>query len=348
MRRLGRTEKSDAIRRFLLSLVQGGRRSIVNETASLFGISQQAVYRHINHLVRHDFLVIEGRARQRVYRLGPKRWFAATYDLSSIDENTVHERDFSFVFESLPVNISEICHYGFTEMVNNAIDHSEGTNVAIEAVRDEKNVLIVIRDDGEGIFCRIARLLNLNDTRESLLELSKGKLTTDPKHHTGEGIFFTSRVFDHFVIRSGDLDFSHVYRDELDWLLHSDDETAGTIVAMRIAVDSARELEAVFSEFSDDPDEYRFERTVVPVRLALYEGEHLVSRSQAKRLLSRIERFRYVILDFEGVDSIGQSFADEAFRVFKNRHPEIEITAINMSERVNKMINRALQEQRKS
>ena len=81
---------------------------------------------------------------------------------------------------------------------------------------------------------------------------------------------------------------------------------------------------------------------MVPVRLALYEGERLVSRSQAKRILNRVERFRYVILDFEGVDTIGQAFADEVFRVFANRHPEISIMAANESEQIGRMINRAL------
>jgi hypothetical protein len=80
---------------------------------------------------------------------------------------------------------------------------------------------------------------------------------------------------------------------------------------------------------------------VVPVRLGLYEGERLVSRSQAKRILNRVERFRYVILDFAGVDTIGPAFADEVFRVFANRHPEISLMAINESEQIGRMINRA-------
>ena len=150
------------------------------------------------------------------------------------------------------------------------------------------------------------------------------------------------RVFDGFTISSGDLDYSHREESPVDFLLHADDAFKGTLVNMEIAADSHNDIGAIFDEYSSGPDEYRFERTVVPVRLALYEGERLVSRSQAKRILNRVERFRYVILDFEGVDTIGQAFADEVFRVFANRHPEIKIMATNESEQIGRMINRAL------
>jgi hypothetical protein len=67
----------------------------------------------------------------------------------------------------------------------------------------------------------------------------------------------------------------------------------------------------------------------------------LVSRSQAKRLLNRFERFKVVILDFDGVQEIGQAFADEIFRVFPNSHPATEIRDLNASHQVQKMISRA-------
>ena len=82
-------------------------------------------------------------------------------------------------------------------------------------------------------------------------------------------------------------------------------------------------------------------KTQVPVFLAIYGNENLISRSQAKRLLVRFEKFKTIILDFEGVDMIGQAFADEIFRVFQNTHPTIDIRPINTNEQVEKMISRA-------
>ncbi|MEJ2613292.1 MAG: STAS-like domain-containing protein [Candidatus Thiodiazotropha sp.] len=57
--------------------------------------------------------------------------------------------------------------------------------------------------------------------------------------------------------------------------------------------------------------------------------------------LARVERFEYVIFDFEGVQSIGQAFADEIFRVYANSHPNITLHSVNMELDVEKMIKRA-------
>lgn len=201
------------------------------------------------------------------------------------------------------------------------------------------DIAITITDDGEGIFQHIARIMGLNDTRESILELSKGKLTTDPDNHSGQGIFFSSRAFDKFSITSGDLFFSHTDGANQDWLLHGAEELSGTSVNMRIALDSNRTLRSVFDSFTGNEDEdFAFNKTVVPIKLALYEGERLVSRSQGKRILNRVEKFKTVVLNFSGVDSIGQAFADEVFRVFVRQHPEIELITLNLNEDIRRMI----------
>jgi anti-sigma regulatory factor (Ser/Thr protein kinase) len=338
---LGRTENSHAIREWLLAAVRADNQRLVSAAAAKFDVTRQTIHKHLSWLVDNDYLTAEGATRSRVYRPGEHRVFQNTYPLKGLDEHVVQQRDFSFIFRDLPDNISEICDYGFTEMVNNAIDHSEGTGVYILAERTKASVTIRVHDDGEGIFLRIARLLNLHDPRESLLELSKGKLTTDPEHHTGEGIFFTSRAFDAFIISSGDLAFDHRGGKD-DFLFHVDRDAHGTLVHMEIGRDSQTSLGRIFDEFSSGPEEYRFDRTVVPVRMALYEGERLLSRSQAKRILNRVDRFKHVVLDFEGVDTVGQAFADEVFRVFARSHPDMTITAVNETAQIGMMIKRAL------
>jgi hypothetical protein len=225
-------------------------------------------------------------------------------------------------------------------MINNAIDHSGSENVVVELVRDALNTTVYIADEGEGIFLKIQRAMNLYDPREAILELAKGKLTTDPANHTGEGIFFSSKVMDAFDIRSGLLHFMH---DEwgADILLERPANAPGTLVLMRLANDSPRILQDVFDQFAA-PEEYTFAKTIVPVRLAQHEGEKLVSRSQAKRLTMRFERFQVVVLDFAGVEEIGQAFADEVFRVFSNAHPNTQLLPINLTPAVENMVKRAL------
>ena len=109
---------------------------------------------------------------------------------------------------------------------------------------------------------------------------------------------------------------------------------------MKINQLSKRRLQNVFNHYATN-NEYGFDKTQVPVSLAVYGNENLISRSQAKRLLARFDKIKTIILDFENVDIIGQAFADEIFRVFKNAHPTIDIQPINTNEQIEKMISRA-------
>ena len=57
---------------------------------------------------------------------------------------------------------------------------------------------------------------------------------------------------------------------------------------MKLANNSSRNLEKLFDEYSSGgSDNYSgFDKTIVPVLLARYGNEQLISRSQAKRLLA--------------------------------------------------------------
>jgi hypothetical protein len=210
-------------------------------------------------------------------------------------------------------------------------------------IKTAADVQIGIMDDGVGIFRKIQKALGLLDERHSVLELAKGKLTTDPARHTGEGIFFSSRMFDHFAILSGETYFSHKFLDDKDWILETKGPDTGiyTYVQMKLWNHTSRTPKKIFAKFTIG-DELAFAKTVVPVRLAQYGDEALVSRSQAKRLLARVEKFAVVMLDFEGVSTIGQAFADEVFRVFPTEHPGTELHPINANTAVGEMVRRAL------
>ena len=229
---------------------------------------------------------------------------------------------------------------GFTEMFNNAIDHSAGNVILVHLSMSATNTQVALYDNGIGIFKKIQQELDLLDERHSVLELAKGKLTTDPKRHTGEGIFFSSRMFDDFQILSGDTCFSHKFGEQEDWILESDKFPSGTVVWMKLSNHTSRTAKKIFDKFTSG-DDFGFNKTVIPVKLAQYGDDKLVSRSQAKRLIYRFDRFKVVILDFKDVDSIGQAFADEVFRVFTTNFPKIELSEINTSLNVKQMIQRA-------
>src|SRR5271163_852378 len=105
---------------------------------------------------------------------------------------------------------------------------------------------------------------------------------------------------------------------------------------MTIATNASWTTREIFDKYQDDP--VGFSRTQVPIALGKYPGEQLVSRSQARRVLARAERFSEVLLDFQGVQDIGPAFADEIFRVFQNSHPDIRIVTARANEQVNRMI----------
>ena len=109
----------------------------------------------------------------------------------------------------LPDRVSTQCwgstQYGFSEMVNNAIDHSGSDRVVSRFWVDAATLVFEVQDDGRGAFARIREGLSLDDSFAAIQELSKGKTTTDPDRHTGEGIFFTSKVVDAFVLEANGL-----------------------------------------------------------------------------------------------------------------------------------------------
>ena len=221
-----------------------------------------------------------------------------------------------------------------------SIDHAEGSSVEVLLRKNAAVTELAIVDNGIGIFRKIQAELGLVDERHAILELSKGKLTTDPANHTGEGIFFTSRVFEAFDILSGGVYFSHKLGDAEDWILERARPESGTVVWMELNNHTSRTLKKVFDQFTSD-DAFGFTKTVVPVRRAQYGDDKLVSRSQAKRFLAGLDRFKTVIFDFTEVESIGQAFADEVFRVFASRYPGVELLAIKANSAVNRMIQRA-------
>ena len=333
--------KVEEIRRFIISQVEEHPNDIAKQVGRRFAISRQAANAHLQRLVEDKVLDSEGATRNKQYRLRTLREWRKVYELTaSLTEDAVWARDINPLIEHLPKNVFDIWHYGFTEMFNNAIDHSGGDKVRVFFRENAALSGVLIMDNGVGIFKKIRAELGLLDERHATLELAKGKFTTDPENHSGEGIFFASRMFSAFSIISGEVHFSHEFGEEEDWIWDAERPESGTTVWMRLNNDATYTARKIFNQFSSG-DDYGFNKTIIPVRLAQYGDDNLVSRSQAKRLLTRIERFNTVIFNFAGVKNIGQAFADEIFRVFARRHPEIKLGETNASNDVKRMIRRA-------
>lgn len=333
--------RGEDIRKFIIENVGKNPKQISNITAAHFGITRQAVNKHLQRLVIEKALLPAGSTRDKSYRFASVFEWRRSYAINpELAEDQAWSRDVSPVLGLLPRNVMDIWHYCFTEIFNNAIDHSGGSEIFVEIARTAATTQILLMDNGVGIFRRIQKALNLLDERHAILELAKGKLTTDPARHTGQGIFFASRLVDSFDIRSGGVSLTHRFGEEADWVLEVPESSEGTAVFMKLNNHSSRTDRQIFEQYTSGED-FGFTKTVVPVRLAQYGEDKLISRSQAKRLLSRVELFRSVLFDFEGVESIGQAFADEIFRVFPRSHPGMELVPINASPQIQQTVNSA-------
>jgi anti-sigma regulatory factor (Ser/Thr protein kinase) len=335
--------RGEMVRRFIVEQLDRHPKDIVRVASAKFGISRQAVNKHLQNLVEEKAVVSTGITSARAYKLAPLIEWREAYSLSTSPGEDAVWREVAPSLGHLPDNVMHIWQHGFTEMYNNVIDHSGGSHVAVRMRKTAASTQVAIHDNGVGIFRKIQLALGLLDPRHSVLELAKGKFTTDPTRHSGEGIFFTSRAFDDFRILSGGVYFSNDFGDSEDWILERDgaEGSKGTSVFMRLHNHTARTMKKVFAQFTgDEAEDFAFTKTVVPVKLAQYGDDNLVSRSQAKRLLARVDRFRTVMLDFEGVETIGQAFADEIFRVFRQQHTEVNLLEVNASAQVASMITR--------
>ena len=329
---------------FIINNIENHPTDVVTLTAKHFEITPQAVLLHIRKMIADGIVSFTGNTRARRYKLVDTR-FLYTYQISDkLSEDRVWTSDIFKHFSSFADNVRHIWDYAFSEIFNNAIEHSRGTTINVVILQNAASTTMMILDDGIGIFKNIQTKFNLLNEHEAILELAKGKLTTNVKNHSGQGIFFTSRAVDKFIIESHGIFFVHddTDGDKPDILLDSIKNAPnheGTLVFMRFSNNSNRILSKVFDDYS--VCDYGFDKTVIPIELAQYGNEFLVSRSQARRVLSRVQLFKQVIFNFSNVPSIGQSFADEIFRVFANAHPDIKIQYTNANKEVENMILRA-------
>lgn len=247
--------------------------------------------------------------------------------------------------KNLSENVRSIFTYAFSEMFNNAIEHSKSMRIKVEVSALKKTLSFVIQDSGIGVWRNVMKQRGLKSELEAIQDILKGKTTTMPKSHSGEGIFFTSKAADVFTLDSFGYQLI-VNNDIPDVFVKTVKKIKrGTSVTFRISAASDRHLSEVFRKYTNltGSNDYGFDRTEVRVKLYVIGGVH-ISRSQARRVLAGLEKFKVIVFDFDKVPTVGQAFADEVFRVFHIKHPKIKLEAENMNEGVMFMVERARHE----
>ncbi len=341
-----RKEQREKIKKQLLREIELKKGIIsVSDFAEQFTVTRATIYRYLSEMEKLG--IIEKKKlndKQNQYLLVDTVDFSKTYKIDKqLKEDEVWNKDIKPLLNNIGNIPYTVANYAFTEIFNNAIEHSEGTRIDVIVKMNAYNLQFFIHDNGIGIFSKIQNALGLAEKNYAILELAKGKFTTDPKSHTGEGIFFTSKIADSFAIISDELHFlGSSYQDKTSEYLFTRPQKKfkGTWVSIQIELDRTVSYSDVVNAYTEYPEDYGFNKTVVPVRLLEYSEDRpqFISRSQAKRLLSRFEKFETIMLDFYGVDEIGQGFADEIFRVFQNQHPFVKLVPIHVNTKVEQMI----------
>jgi biotin operon repressor/anti-sigma regulatory factor (Ser/Thr protein kinase) len=319
--------------------------------AKQLGISRQAVNKHLRVLVDEGAIVKGGKTRGAVYGIpggsvsGRKkvqeesRSFNKKYPLEGLEEDRVFDEIALMMNLRRELNAGafEIFQYALTEIVNNAVDHSGGDECRVIVHIEPYRASFTVRDYGVGIYTRVREAYGLRDEYEALGEFLKGKRSTQPERHSGEGLFFTTKAGDEVTIQSHRIAVTFMNRQQ-DLQTGEIPFLKGTQVDFIVNKRTRRQLSEIFDRYAPEEFDFQFSRSRVYVKLF---QKNYMSRSEARRLTSGLDQFKQIVLDFSGVSSAGQAFCDEIFRVFQKRNPGIEIVAENANPAVEQMIRHA-------
>jgi anti-sigma regulatory factor (Ser/Thr protein kinase) len=311
---------------------------LADHVAARLKVTRRTANKALTRLVELQWLVREGSRSKPRYQPGLLRQVARTYPLAGLEEDLPWMRDFAPYFH-LSREVQRMTQHAFCELLNNAIDHSEGTAVTVSLRQTPSHVQLLVSDDGRGVFDKIHEAFSLEDPTLAMLELSKGKLTSQPQRHTGRGLFFTSKLADVFDLHANQHAFQRRDWDAGGWQQGKALKHQGTSVFAAIALDTTRTLDGVLRAYSATGTGMAFERTVVPLRLLVNPMSGLDSRAQARRVSARLQQFRQAEVDFHGISSVGHGFVDELFRVFASQQPSLQLTPVNMSPDVATMVD---------
>lgn len=340
----------------ILELVEQRGKVTSREITELIGVSRQYVNLVISELIVEDKVVKVGGTRNafyvsRAYLVDHPEAVPNTLKKKYVNQSLEEHKVFLEIEDKLPrlkelsENVRSIFTFAFSEMFNNAIEHSGSKVISVEVTLRGDFLSFTVSDSGVGVFRNIMKKRGLKSEIEAIQDLLKGKTTTMPRTHSGEGIFFTSKAGDIFTLDSFGqmLMVNNLTRD-----VSAHDTSAikrGTRVIFKINTGSDRHLNDIFKKYTNinNDSNYGFDKTEIRVKLYISGGIH-ISRSQARRILAGLEKFKVVLFDYENVPLVGQAFADEIYRVFQERHPEIRLENENMSESVRFMVERARNE----
>lgn len=293
------------------------------------GVSRRQASVLLRRLADAQWLLNAGTPRRPRWQPGPLRQVVQRYELAGLQEDEPWRRDFAPFF-ALPAPVRRMAQHAFTELLNNAVDHSGGRSVTVSMRQTPLQLQLLVSDDGVGLFDRIRDSFGLDDPALALFELGKGKLTSDPARHRGHGLFFTARLADVFDLHANAAAFQRRGWQPRQWHATRTAAPTGTSVYWAVALDTPRTLEQVLREHGADGATPSFDRTELPLALLAGPDGVLASRAEARRVAARLAQFESADLDFAGIADLGHGFADELLRVIAAERPALQLRPLNL------------------
>ncbi len=339
-------KKRQEIRKYILRKIAQRDGAVIEKAMDSFGISVTTVKRYLKEAL--DAGIIEAAYGEECpYRLIQKEYrVSVSLEESGIEEDVLYDCHIAPYLKGCNEKARSIWQYCCSEILNNAIEHSKGTRLGIVVQCNALNTTVVISDDGAGVFFTLTEYMRDNGwahprAEDALIELYKGKITCDRRHHSGEGIFFSSKMVDSFILWSDSLILKYMCSNTSESIRSHLAAYASklwkesTMVMMTLENETERKAGKIFDTYSDVDE--GFVKTLIPVKEACISGEP-VARSQARRICHRLDEFQKVVLDFSNVTMMGQGFADELFRVYAEAHPAVMLCPVNMLPQIERMI----------
>jgi len=333
---------SEKIKNFILDNISKHKRDIIHTSIEHFGVSRQAIHKHMNSLIKDHKVTAYGTTKGRYYELMPTVNFVKSID---IDNNFEVEKLLKeYVLPhliSLERNILEIFEFSTGALLNNISDHSSASKFYYKIYITHQEAHFILSDNGIGIFEHIRQRLNLSKVRLAALELAKGQVVTDIIDHSGDELNAVIHLFDKVKIDSTGISLNFFNHNE-DWTLDHSTQNKGSRIHLQINPSSKRTCAEIFDLIFDS----RKNNVRIPLKL-LKDSRKLVinHRNHVDSVMRNIRDYENIEFDFKEIDLIGPAFANELVRKAREKNRFAHIRWINTNETVDLLMSRALNRQ---
>ena len=330
---------AEQVKQYILKLINAKDKNFVHKTVEYLKVSKSTVYNYVKKMCEENILKKTDKGTPS-YEIVTSTYTFLYKNDGSLGEDKIFRTDIEPLLKGYEKNVFSAWQYAFTEMMNNAIEHSKAQEIMVVVSVNPLETRIVIADNGVGIFKNIQMFLKTKRNEELTLDecvslLFAGKFTTAESYHSGEGIFFTSHLMDEFFILSDGIFFSR--NNFNDSTVKMSEHIKSTLVVMSLNNQTKKTIKEVFERFSDI--EEGFIRTHIPISHMFAYGNP-ISRSEARRLGGLVSDFKEITLDFCGVEEVGQAFCHELFIVWQRKNPDVILNIVNACDEVSFMIQR--------